>query len=179
MHVNLGTDMHILDPARSTFVAETIPTGLMARLGHDLRVEARGGSGRIVDDKHAEARFVIDDMRVLESRRHGTAQWGPPPARDTAEIEERLREQVFKRVAAISVTAVLDGAFAELEVVARDTWRGRVPVAIKHGDKQVEVSGATTLSLSALGGEQPRVPLGVMQLEDAVTVRFRATFVEP
>lgn len=170
--------MHTLDPTRSSFVAETIPTGLMARLGHDLRVEAHGGSGRVVDDKHAEARFPVDAMRVLESRRHGTAQWGPPPARDTAEIEERLREQVFKRVAAINVTATLDGTFANLEVVARDTWRGRVPVAIKHGDHEVEVTGAVTLSLSALGGEQPRVPLGVMQLEDAVVVRFRATFVE-
>ncbi len=169
--------MHTLDPARSSFVAETIPTGLMARLGHDLRVEARGGSGRIVDDQHAEARFPVDAMHVLESRRHGTAQWGPPPARDTAEIEERLREQVFKRVAAITVTAALDGAHADLEVAAKDTWRGRVPVSVKHGEHEVEVSGAATLSLSALGGEQPRVPLGVMQLEDAVIVRFRATFV--
>ncbi|MBI1948355.1 MAG: hypothetical protein HYS27_21890 [Deltaproteobacteria bacterium] len=168
--------MLTLDPARSSFVAETIPTGLMARLGHDLRVEARHGTGRIVDDMRAEASFAVDAMHVQESRRHGTASWGPPPARDTAEIEERLREQVFPRVRAMTVRATLDGAHADLEVTAKDTWRGRVPVSVKHGDQLVEVTGTATLSLSALGGEQPRVPLGVMQLEDVVVVRFRATF---
>ena len=104
--------MLTLDPTRSSFVAETLPTGLMARLGHDLRVEAGDGTGRIVDDTHAEASFPVDAMRVLESRRHGTASWGPPPARDTAEIEERLREQVFTRVRVVTVKATLDGAHA-------------------------------------------------------------------
>lgn len=168
--------MLTLDPARSSFVAETLPTGLMARLGHDLRVEARDGTGRIVDETHAEASFSVDAMRVLESRRHGTASWGPPPARDTAEIEERLRDQVFKRVRVVNVKVTLDGAHADVEVTAKDSWRGRVPVAVKHGDKLVEVTGTASLSLRALGGEQPRVPLGVMQLEDVVVVRFRATF---
>lgn len=168
--------MLTLDATRSSFVAETIPTGLMARLGHDLRMEAHDASGRIVDTTHAEARFAVDAIHVLESRRHGTSTWGPPPERDVGEIEERVRDQVFTRVAALTVRATLDGTQADLEITARDTWRGRVPVTVKHGENLVEVSGTATLSLRALGGEQPRVPLGVMQLEDAVVVRFRATF---
>lgn len=168
--------MMTLDPARSSFVVETLPTGMLARLGHDLHMEARGASGRIVDDTHAEARFPLDTIRVLESKRHGTASWGPPPARDAEDIEERMREQVFKGVGAFTVKATLEGSHADLEVTARGVWRGRVPVSVKHGDKTVEASGTATMSLRALGGEQPRIPLGAMQLEDAVVVRFRATF---
>lgn len=168
--------MHTLDPTRSSFVIETLPTGLLARLGHDLRMEARSASGRIVDDTHAEARFPMESIRVLESKRHGTSSWGPPPGKDTDEIEERLREQVFKRLAAFSLKATLVGAQADLEVTGNGTWRGRVPVSVTHGDKTVEVSGTATLSLRALGGEQPRIPLGALQLEDALVVRFRAVF---
>ena len=170
--------MLTLDPARSSFVVETLPTGMLAQLGHDLRMEARGASGRIVDDTHAEARFPLDSVRVHESKRHGTSTWGPPPARDAEDIEGRLRDQVFKGVAAFGLKARLDGSHAELELSAREVWRGRVPVSVKHGDKTVEVSGTATLSLRALGGEQPRIPLGAMKLEDSLVVRFRATFAE-
>lgn len=168
--------MHTLDPTRSSFVIETLPTGLLARLGHDLRMEARSASGRIVDETHAEARFPIESIRVLESKRHGTSSWGPPPGKDTAEIEERLREQVFQRLAAFTLKATLVGAQADVEVAGHGTWRGRVPVSVTHGDKTIEVSGTATLSLRALGGQQPRIPLGALQLEDALVVRFRAVF---
>jgi hypothetical protein len=168
--------MYVLDPARSSFVIETLPTGMLARLGHDLRMDARGASGRILDDTHAEARFPVDSVRVLESKRHGTATWGPPPGRDTEEIEDRLRDQVFPRLPAFTLKATLDGAHAELEVTARGTWKGRVPVSVKHSEGTVEVSGTATLSLRALGGEQPRIPLGALQLEDALVVRFHAVF---
>ena len=169
--------MLTLDPAHSSFVVETLPTGMLARLGHDLRMEARGASGRIVDDTHAEARFPVDSIHVLESKRHGTASWGPPPAKDTDEIEERLRDQVFQRLTAFALKATLDGAHADLEITGHAAWRGRMPVSVTHGDKRVEVTGTVTLSLRGLGGAQPRIPLGVMQLEDAIVVRFRATFV--
>lgn len=168
--------MMTLDPARSSFVVETLPTGMLARLGHDLRLEARSATGRIVDDTHAEACFPIESVRVHESRRHGTASWGPPPARDASDIEERVRDQVFKGVNAFVLKATLEGSHAALELTAKDTWRGRVPVSVRRAEGLVEASGTLTLSLRALGGEQPRIPLGAMQLEDALVVRFRASF---
>jgi hypothetical protein len=169
----------VVDPDRSHVVVETTAKGLLAKLAHDLRIEARGAEGRALSDTEVRVSFPVDKMTVVESRRHGSGPFGPPPASDRPTIEQKIRDEVFPGTRAIEVTAHVDGARATIDV---ETARGKQTIstsaAVSRDGAEVRASGTTRLSLEALRAGQPHVPMGAIKLEDAVDVRFEIVLVE-
>ncbi len=168
-----------IDSNRTHVVIETIARGMLARLAHDLHIEACEPRGEAVGDAEVRATFPIAKMVVVASRRHGSGPWGGPPESDRATIEQKIRTEVFPSVTEVRVTARIDGARARIEV---DAQKGRqsvvTNVSVDRTAGEVRARGETTLSLSALGTGEPHVPLGAIKLEDAVRVTFDIVLVE-
>lgn len=169
----------VVDAARSRVVVETTAKGLLAKLAHDLRIEARGVEGEAISDTEVRATFPVDRMVVVQSRRHGSGPFGPPSESDRPTIEQKIRDEVFPGTRAIQVTAHLDGERVTLDV---DAGRGRQSVSttarVERAPSEVRASGTARLSLEALHAGQPHVPMGAIKLEDAVDVRFEIVLVE-
>jgi hypothetical protein len=146
--------------------------GALARLAHDIRVEARDGSCTLEGDT-VRARFPVAGLFVEATSRHGKNAFDSPSADDAREIEHRMR------------TVALAGGDA-IEIVAT---RGRIEVIAPHGKQTVSprnldvrregdrtiVRGACTLSLAALGTGKIQVPLGAVGVSDAIDVDFVVT----
>jgi hypothetical protein len=169
----------VVDAGRSRVVVETTAKGLLAKLAHDLRIEARGIEGAALSDTDVRATFPVSQMVVVESRRHGSGAFGPPSESDRPTIEQKIRDEVFPGTRAIQVTAHLDGARATLEV---DSGRGKQTLAatakVERTGAEVRASGTARLSLEALHAGQPHVPMGAIKLEDTVEVRFEIVLSE-
>lgn len=164
--------LHI-ETSRSRVRIETRAKGMLASLAHDLRIVAPIARGEAVADDRCTASFDVHAMKVEQSCRHGTGAWGDPSPTDRAQIEEKIRNEVFKGVRTITVDARLRDSRAQLTVLA---GAGRqvvdVPVTVTRTDGEVYAKGEAMLSLEALKAAQPKVPLGAIKLEDTVRVRF-------
>ncbi|MEI8254112.1 MAG: hypothetical protein WCJ30_00400, partial [Deltaproteobacteria bacterium] len=94
-----------IDPVRTHVVIETTARGMLARLAHDLRIEAREARGELVGDAEVHATFPVASMSVVGARRHGTGPWGGPPESDRSSIEQKIHAEVFPSVTEVRVTA--------------------------------------------------------------------------
>ncbi len=164
---------YVLDPERTEVIVETVASGMLARLAHDLRLDARGASGAAASEREVHARFPVAGLAVRESRRHGSEGYGRPDAADAATIERKIRDEVFAPGDEVVIEAALEGERATLTLTtARGRQRLVTPVRVQRDDDFVTVRGEVTLSLAALGGREPKVPLGAVRLADAIRVRF-------
>jgi hypothetical protein len=146
----------------SRVVIETSARGVLAAVGHDLRIEAPVTDGEADADK-CVARFEVAKMRVAEMRRHGTKAWGKPSA-DAADIERRVREEAFSGLAEIRV----EGTRETITVHAARMQTVKTDAVVEEN----RIEGKCALSLSALGVGKIRVPLGAIKLDDSVMVTY-------
>jgi len=161
-----------IDYERSCVIIETRARGILARLAHDLRIEAKRWRGEVHGDDEVTAVFPVDGLTVAQGRRHGTESWGPRPEGDALTIEQKIRDEVFAHVREVRVTAKLTGAVVEVTVeTPRASQKVSMPVSVTRA-ADVRVEGKTKLSLSALKTGEPSVPLGAIKLEDAVNVEL-------
>jgi len=160
-----------VDPHASRVVVTTKPIGVLASVGHDLQIEAPIEQGSSDDGETLRATFVVARMKVVKSARHGSDKWKTPDAKDAADVESRIRDQVFAGVREVVVTGELAGATATITVRARLEQTVHASVHVER-DGVVRVRGRVDLSLEALGCGQVHVPLGAMKLADAVDVTF-------
>lgn len=162
-----------LSPAGTRVTVEVHAAGLLSAAAHDLRLAAEGPSGESADGVVLTARFPVAKLRVIASRRHGTRDWHDPSPADAAEIEERIRKEIFLGAGQVEVEGRLEGRQAKLAVRAPGgSQRLTTPVTLEAADGRTRVRGACELSLRALGTGKVRVPLGAIKLEDAVRVEF-------
>lgn len=165
--------LHV-DPERTHVVIETTPRGMLARLAHELRIEARNPRGETQGESEVRVSFPVAAMRVIASRKHGgDAPWGEPSERDRPVIEQKIRDEVFAGVTSVLVRASLDGTRAAIEVSSgRGAARRECAVRVEREGDRVRAVGEATLSLAELHTGEPHVPLGAVKLEDSVRVRF-------
>jgi hypothetical protein len=169
--------MLTVDPSRSRVLVETVATGLLAALAHDLRIEAPIEEGTSPDGDRCSVRFEVGKMRVVESSRHDTGAWHAPSRSDARDIEERIRREVFEGCATLSVEGKLEGARATLTVRARQEQTVEVPIRVERDIATARATGRCELSLQALATGKVRVPLGAIQLKDRVSITFDIVFV--
>jgi hypothetical protein len=146
----------------SRVIVETTARGVLAAVGHDLRIDAPISEGDVVDDA-CIAGFRVAEMRVAEMRRHGTKAWGAPTS-DAKDIERRIREEAFAGVKEITVEATRE----TITVRAARTESVKTDARITAN----RIEGTCELSLAALGVGKIRVPLGAIKLDDAVAVTY-------
>jgi hypothetical protein len=171
--------MLTVDVAKSRVLIETAASGLLARVAHDLRIEAPIEDGASPDGQACSVRFDVNKMRVAESSRHETGAWHPPARSDADDIEGRIRREVFEECPFVSVEGRLRGERATLVVQARSAQSVEVAIDVDRDASGARARGACELSLRALGTGKVRVPLGAIKLEDRVTVTFDIRFTTP
>ena len=168
----------VLDPSGTRVTIEVHAAGLFSAAAHDLRIAAEGASGESADGASLTARFPVSRLRVIASRRHGTRDWHDPSPADAAEIEGRIRKEIFTGASQVEVVGSAEGARAEFTVRApAGSQRITVPVTLEETAAKTRVRGSCQLSLRALGTGKVRVPLGAIKLEDAARVEFDVVLV--
>lgn len=160
-----------IDVATSRVVIETRARGMLAAVAHDLRIEAPIAEGSSEDGATFRARFDVARMKVIESARHGTNAWHAPPASDAADIEHRIRSELFEGCDHVDVTGRLDAARASITVRSRGSQTIMLDVHVDRS-QGVRASGKCELSLRALDTGKVHVPLGAIKLDDTVSVTF-------
>jgi len=146
--------------------------GALARMAHDIRLEARDGSFEL-DGDSVRARFPVAGIHVALTSRHGKDEFEPPSAKDAGEIEERLRTVALAGGDEVLVT----GSREAIEVIAPHGKQRVSPgkLEVREEDGRTVVRGACTLSLAALGTGEIRLPLGAVRVKDAIDVEFAVT----
>lgn len=161
-----------IDSDRSRIVVETAPRGVLARLAHELRIEAQDARVEAQGDGELRAAFPVRALRVVASRGRG-AGWEPPTPADRAAIEQRIRDEVFSGVDRVMVSARLTGDRAALSVsTPLGKSQRECAVQVTRDGATLRVAGELRLSLAELRTGEPRVPFGAVRLDDAVLVRF-------
>jgi hypothetical protein len=170
----------IVDPGVSKLIIRTRAAGMLARLAHDLEIEAaslRGQATRQGEDLSGELFVSVASLRVVGALRVDRVDPTILSAGDRAEIERRLREEVLGRAADVRVRGQRRaGDRAEL-TVELPSGRADVSAAVQVSaeGERVRVEGRVELSLKRLGVAEIKGPLGAFRVRDDVEVRFDLT----
>lgn len=148
---------------------------MLASVAHDLRLRAPLASASRIENDAILLRFIVASIEVTQSCRHGTERWGTAASSDKATIEDKIRTQVFGSVSEVLVRVTMANTRAQLVVKSGSReQRAECLVVRTESPEALSLKGELTLSLSALGLTQPKIPLGAVKLHDSVTVRFDA-----
>lgn len=152
---------------------------MLARFAHDLELEATGVSGKVVteDDRWTvSALFPVAGVKVVGALRGRAVDPSVLSRRDVAEIERRIREEVFGG-ASVEVRGAGKGMRGALEILAP---RGRDEVQVVCSrDDEVDrriVRVATRLSLGRLGCAEVKAPLGAFRVADSIEIDATVVF---
>lgn len=142
----------------------TYREGLLARIGHDLRIDA----GPVALRREGEAvvlRVPVAALRVEGAMKDGRMEAIAP--KDRTDIEAAMREDVLrsKQFPEVVCTVVADAV--DLTLVGRTV---RVPVSVARHDGRVR--GSVTLTPSRWGIVPFKALLGALKLQDRVRVDF-------
>lgn len=175
----METTHYSLQPGASRVVIRTRAEGMLSALAHDLEIEGtpRDGEGaRTGSEWSARVTLRAETLRVSGVVEHGSVRTMSP--RDRAEIERRIREEVFRTLP--EVTVHVRGTDHRGEADVQGT-KGNVQVPLILDDLRTDgdtvvAQGRLSVSIRALGLPVIKGPLGAFRVADEVEVRFRAVF---
>lgn len=169
----------LVDSSASLISVRTRAEGLLARMAHDLELAAplfRGRATRDGDAWTADLSVAVASLRVVGVLRGNHLDGAALSAGDRAQIEQKMRQDVFF------------GGAREVTAVARGTQRAGGEATVSIGTRSQSVSltlsveptsegkltatGQFTLSLARLGVKPIKAPLGAFRIKDAVEVLF-------
>jgi hypothetical protein len=180
---------HRIDPTRSQIRIQTRAKGMLARLAHDLEIVSAAVEGRAMIDEaawSADLSVPVASLRVAGTLRGERLDASALSAADRAEIERKLRDEVFPRAAKITVSARGETRDrAEVQI----TWPGgstRTTAKLKPSSRAADapaggapaaltIAGRCEISLAALGVAEVKAPLGAFKVADAVVVYAELT----
>ena len=163
------------DATASTIVIETFAEGLLSAFAHDMRLEARGGTGESESDARIEVSFPVRQITAVESSKKGKRDYHRLSASDATDVENRVRTQVFPGLDAVRIEAEREGAV--VYVMAQKRTRAAIRLKVREEEGAVIAEGEGTLSMESIGAGKVKVPMGALKLRDEVTVRVKARFV--
>jgi len=158
----------VVDP-RSQLKIRTRAKGLLSRLAHDLEMEASiEGDGNRDGDRYEGTMTVrIDSSRVIGTLKHNELDRNVLSAADCAEIERKIRHEVFRGEPDVTVRVKGDDVrvcFGE----RMTTVRPKLDVHVR--DHETEVHATCTVTMRALGLAEVKGPLGAFSLKDDVEI---------
>lgn len=170
----------VVDPGASRLAIRTRAGGVLSRLAHDLEIIASALRGRATlegDGFSAELVVPVADLRVAGALRGDRVDTDGLSSGDRAEIQRKMREEVFAGTAEIRARA--RGTSRQRADVTVELASGAitVPVALRVAEEAsgMRVEGRVELSLKRLGVAEVKAPLGVFRVKDAVEVIFSLT----
>lgn len=158
------------DASASVITIDAFAEGLLSAFAHDMRIEARGGSGESSDGERIEVQFPVGSLVATESSKKGKSSYQTMDAKDGRDVEARLRTQVFAGLGAIRVEANHDG---EVFVIAQRRAKANLNLSVREDDRAIFAEGTGTLSLAAIGAGKVKVPMGAMKLKDELRIRVK------
>ncbi len=175
----------VLDAVASRVRIHTFAEGLFARLAHDLALECsamRGTASRDgTDAGKAEVEIPLSGIAILGVL-HGDRidERGLSPS-DRHDALEKMRREVFHADAdaLVKISAVLEGGASKIVLTppnGRPVTLASRPM-VRETPNGVRVSGAVDLSLTAIGSDAVKGPMGAFKVKDRVEVRFDVVFV--
>lgn len=162
------------DAASSSITIDTFAEGLLSAFAHDLRIEARAGTGESTTDDAITIRFPVASLVPIESSKKGKGDYHRIDPKDADDVAQRVRTQVFPGVEAVTVQAKRDGN--DVTVVAQKSARARLSLRVTDSGEAIVAEGQGTISLAELGTGKVQVPMGAMKIKDEVRVRVKARF---
>jgi hypothetical protein len=163
----------------ATITLRTRAEGLLARLAHDLELSSAEVSAKVELDGDAwtaELSVPVASLRVVGALHGDAVDSATLSAADRAQIEQKMREDVFfggARVVTVTARgASLSGGEATITIASRSQ---RVPCTVSAAalaGGTTRATGRFTLSLDALGVKPIKGPLGAFRVKDAVEVSF-------
>jgi hypothetical protein len=169
----------VVDTGASHLALRTRSKGLLARLAHDLEIRNDAVTGKATLDGDAwtgELSIPVEAFRVAGVLHGDTLDPDGLGAADRAEVERKVRDEVFEGTKAIRANAAGP---------ARAGGSGKVALARKEAPTSVDlravverpaggfvVKGRATVSLAALDVREVKGPLGAFRVADTVEILF-------
>ncbi len=174
----------VVDATASTITLRTRAEGLLARLAHDLEITSAsvGGTATLDGDAWTADLSVPVASLAVDGVLHGDAlDRATLSARDRAQIEQKMREDVFFGGATIVAVSACGGSPTGGEAtVAIGSRSQKVTITLSAApllDGAPRVTGRFTLSLDRLGARPIKGPLGAFRVKDAVEVLFTVSLI--
>lgn len=170
-----------LGPATGELVVHTSRSGLGARAGHDLTIEASDWEGELTVDNDGGARVAVRVPVTGLHVREGHGGVKPLSDRDRADIERTMREKILDAAAHPTIEfAAPSGAATSGTLPGTLTVRGvtqplEVTVTVTEGDATVEAHASAQVVQSRWGITPYSAFFGALRLADAVAVEARVT----
>lgn len=175
----------------SRLTIETRAKGMLAKLAHDLSIEARDANvtasieaGRVT----VVARVRVASLSVVGVRKGGSVDRNVLSTSDRAEIEKKIQNEVFRgpEVVVTMEASLGEGGLADGRRTVDATGRveaagksarvsSRATVEVASG--RAKVQGRVRLDLPSLSIAPPKGPLGAFRVDDEVDVDFDLAFV--
>lgn len=169
---------------RSRLRLHTFAEGLFARLAHDLELtcaEVAGSAARDGAKGSASLSVPLSGIGVAGVLKDGRVDASVLSASDQRDVLEKMRREVFHASgdAAVKVEAEHDGASARVRVIPPKgpEVTSTVRPEVRDEDGGVRVSGKVEVSLSAIGSDVVKGPMGAFRVKDRVEVLFDLLFV--
>ena len=175
---------YTLDAPTSKLTIRTGTVGMFSPLAHDLELAAGALRGELELDGDAYSVRVqvhVAQLRVAGVVKRGKLDADALSARDRAEIERRIREDVFRTAGDVLIEARGTGRTAAVDVrVGAGVARVSVGLSKLTRDAlEARADGECELSIKALGLTEVRGPLNAFRVADTLHVRFDVTFRAP
>lgn len=180
----------VLDTAKSRVRLQTFAEGLLARLAHDLELSCGALTGTVTHDgasaPKGDASLTAPVRAIAISGVLGkdgrVDERGLSPS-EKADAAAKMQHDVFHASgdAVVKIEAHLDGPSARVRVVPPN---GKSVEVIVRPDVRAEgdtlhATGTFELSLSALGSDVVKGPMGAFRVKDKVKVLFDVVFAPP
>lgn len=171
-------------PEDSTLHVETRAKGMLAKLAHDLHIDAKLSSVTVERSTKVTAELRPEDLTVRGVLKGASVDRSVLSAGDVRSIQEKIRAEVFTRPircsASLGAAGSLEGSVnADLtfQLGAKQTST-RSTVALVTADGKTTARGRATLALTSLGITPPKGPLNAFRVDDEVLVVFALVFRE-
>ncbi|MFG1942199.1 YceI family protein [Nonomuraea sp. NPDC048826] len=176
-------DAYVLGPETGRLLVETRRTGLGAKAGHDLTIEATRWRGEAVVDlgdpgaSRVSVEVDAGSLRVVS----GTGGVKPLTDADRADIERNIRDKVLHagRSPVIAfrsgqVTGTRESFQVEGELTLAGVTRPLTLACVHDGER---VRGSATITQTRWGIKPYSAFFGALKLDDDVEVRFDVALV--
>ena len=179
-----------LDSARSLVRINTFAEGVLARLAHDLDLECRSleGTATTATDGattgSARVNAPLSGMSVRGTLgKDGRLDQRALSAGDRQNIVSKMRQQVFQAgaEAVVRVEAHLRGGSARVRVVPPNGKAVETVMrpTVRIDGESLHATGTFELSLSAIGSDAIKGPMGAFRMKDRVRISFEIVFAPP
>ncbi|WP_169928604.1 hypothetical protein [Labilithrix luteola] len=173
-----------LDASRSRVRIQTFAEGLFARLAHDLELVCGELSGSATRTASGTGSAVVSaPLRGIEVGgvvEHGRVDASRLSSSDRRDIVDKMQREVFHAAASSSLTieATLQGSSARLRITLPNGRRtdASATALLREEDGSVATSGGFSLSLSDIGSDVIKGPMGAFRVKDRVEVVFDLVF---